>query len=899
MNEAQIVNVAFLLVGAVIVGYVPASFLLYWLVKVRGGHGNAQSLMREREISGFFGRRPEEAWNGLGQIGAVIFATLVIALGFLLAYPALQTFFFATAQPSAAFLALQTFSLPLFFAFLGAYLFTLHTTARRFHGGDLNPDAYVAATTRMIVAVIVAAIFSIAFPLQSVTPVSRATIYVLTFVIGIFPENGMEWILSFAGQFIPQMGKSVERNHDLQRLKGLNRWHAIRLNVEGIDNVHNLANADLYELVRATKFTIQQLFDWVDQAVLLTHLKNEQEFDAIQELGVHGLSDFQVVYRNTSVRSALENILGGGEEGTRRLDILYAALQQAPSGDPIRLFWRYKSSYLTDAFEYSSRGRVFAELNEHEEAIKQFNLALDRYPLHPVLMLNRGQSRRALGQQALQEGKNRAAQDQFQEAIGDFSDAIELDPFYREAYIERGRTYLLTEKYQQAVADFDEALHIYKDDAVALSQRAQALQSQGDVAASLQDLERAIKLDAGHLESYIYLANGYRLEGKYPEAEGVLERAIQIDPRAPELYYQRARLYISGPRRRYAAAYSDFERALELGVQNQGEVYTEWGKAYLQEGRYLEAIATLHLAVAANKSYRPAYYLRASAYQAAGQLRQAIADYTTIVERINPDSAEAYVSRGIVYKTLGETANALEDFNRGLRLNPDLPLAYTNRGELYREQGQLAQAREDFKQAIRVQEQLLADATASYEPTAIPYNSMGILAMEEKEWPEAIRYFDQAISLDANYAEAYNNRALARQALGQLTTALADSDRAVQLEEASARLMEQSGVYHYNRGVLRLQLDKVDAAIADFTAAIERNARYVEAYVARAHAYRSAGRLDDAREDLRHVLALAPQHQEARQLLDALAVEEQPQQPDAVEEPVAQPAEEVEAPVGG
>ncbi|MEJ2480469.1 MAG: hypothetical protein P8Y78_09890 [Acidihalobacter sp.] len=85
------------------------------------------------------------------------------------------------------------------------------------------------------------------------------------------------------------------------------------------------------------------------------------------------MSDFQTVFLNTDTRLALENILGSnhnpGSEtqinGQQRLQVLYATLQQAPSADPIRLFWRYKSSYLTGAFEFFNRARVFAELGEH------------------------------------------------------------------------------------------------------------------------------------------------------------------------------------------------------------------------------------------------------------------------------------------------------------------------------------------------------------------------------------------------------------------------------------------------------------------------------------------------------------------------------------------------------
>jgi hypothetical protein len=135
-------------------------------------------------------------------------------------------------------------------------------------------------------------------------------VYIVTFVVGIFPDDGIRWIMSFARRYLPGGHEREEEHYELQLLRGLNRWHAIRLNVEGIDNVHNMANADIYGLIQRTRFSVQQIFDWVDQAVLLIHLRDEKEFEEVQAIGVRGLSDFQVVYRNSSIREALEKILG-------------------------------------------------------------------------------------------------------------------------------------------------------------------------------------------------------------------------------------------------------------------------------------------------------------------------------------------------------------------------------------------------------------------------------------------------------------------------------------------------------------------------------------------------------------------------------------------------------------
>ena len=205
MDEQTLARIAFWIAGFVLVGYLPISLALYWLVKVRGGEESASRLRREREISGLFGERPAQRWSTAGHFWAMLFATVVTAIGYLLAYPAAGSLLTgAEVEPGV----LQTISQPLFFAFLGAYLFAVHTTARRFHTGDLNPDAYIDVATRMIVAVIVAAILGLGLAeTGSDSPLARNIVYILSFVVGIFPENGLDWVVSLARQRLPRAGE--------------------------------------------------------------------------------------------------------------------------------------------------------------------------------------------------------------------------------------------------------------------------------------------------------------------------------------------------------------------------------------------------------------------------------------------------------------------------------------------------------------------------------------------------------------------------------------------------------------------------------------------------------------------------------------------------------------------
>lgn len=223
----------------------------------------------------------------------VILATVLMALGWLLALPPTGAdvgqlgpeAMFKTGFWSVAFGVNED---PVIYAFLGAYFFSLQMLFRRYVREDLRKSAYVAVTLRIILAVIGTWATVTAFKALGKAETAKAYLPVVGFVIGVFPKIAWQFIQG-ATKALMRVVKlsavlpSMENKLPVSDLDGLTVWHESRLEEEDIENIPNMATAEIVDLMISTRFPPDRIIDWVDQAILLTHLGPEQKDGAKAE----------------------------------------------------------------------------------------------------------------------------------------------------------------------------------------------------------------------------------------------------------------------------------------------------------------------------------------------------------------------------------------------------------------------------------------------------------------------------------------------------------------------------------------------------------------------------------------------------------------------------------------
>jgi hypothetical protein len=147
------------------------------------------------------------------------------------------------------------------------------------------------------------------------------------------------------------------------------------------------------------------------------------------------------------------------------------------------------------------------------------------------------------------------------------------------------------------------------------------------------------------------------------------------------------------------------------------------------------------------------------------------------------------------------------------------------------------------------------DAIAKY-PSAIAYNNRGTLQNGTDGADKALADFNRAIDLDPMFAKAYNNRGIAYLSEGNLESALKDFNQTIKLQP------DYFDAYD-NRGIIFAYLKEYDKALADFNRAQSLNPGYLSVYLNRGIAYMQKGSCDLAIRDFDKVIELDPANSEA------------------------------------
>ena len=357
------------------------------------------------------------------------------------------------------------------------------------------------------------------------------------------------------------------------------------------------------------------------------------------------------------------------EEFGRALTAANIAVKKIPSKDK-----EYK------AFAYGTRAKVYLNLEDTIQALKDYSQAINVMPDDDRLYNQRAQvyyeqEKYDLADKDYQKmislkegdvmgymgiGRNANAQKRYEDAIKQFDYVVKLEPNYSSAYSFRAESYIGLKKYNEAIDDVISALGIDRDRKAFYELQELADSAFEQTVAKL----KVQKIKEPNEQSWDYdLGIVYERAAKYNKAIAYYKESLEKESNI-----------ITASR--ISSCYDDlgdYDKALE----------------YCNQAIALDSVKTNYL------------YEKANILDNAGRTQEAIKTMSDYIAN-TPDEPAGYYQRGWFKDHFGDIEGALEDYTMAITLQPNVAYAYLNRGVLYRLKGENAKAESDFKQVVRL-----------------------------------------------------------------------------------------------------------------------------------------------------------------------------------------------------
>lgn len=304
-------------------------------------------------------------------------------------------------------------------------------------------------------------------------------------------------------------------------------------------------------------------------------------------------------------------------------------------------------------------GEIYRQIGEDDQAIDAYNLALEIDENFAPAYLGRARARVAINPRT--------------DVIRDLDAAIEADPNYTEAILERTAYHLEREDVEAAQEDLEKLETLAPDSALRYLYLAKVSMARDDRQTALTAARRANRLDLTLLDTYLIIAQAALINGQSKQAQEAVETYLLYAPDDPAGLIVIGQIQYENGEYEQALETLENARRLDPGVPG---IYLYRGLTYLELGEGERAVNDLLAA----RRYNPRSFninlSLAEAYLAAGRLGEALEQVTNAEDYAQSDAqlAEAYYLHVQVLNRIGNAPAAKEIWNLLLELpEEDVP----------------------------------------------------------------------------------------------------------------------------------------------------------------------------------------------------------------------------------
>jgi tetratricopeptide (TPR) repeat protein len=480
-----------------------------------------------------------------------------------------------------------------------------------------------------------------------------------------------------------------------------------------------------------------------------------------------------------------------------------------------------------DAGAHNNLGVLYFNKGMIEDAVAEFSRALELDP------------RMTIAQRNLEIAYFTSGY--YDRRVEELTERLRTHPGDREARWELGRTWYLLGDMPRAIEEFGQLLAEEPDDVRVIWQVAVAEGRRGDLEAAARWLEHALSVEPDNPSLLFQLGEVAYHRGLNEEARRALTRAVELAPDDADALYLLG--FVLGDQGDHAAAQESARRALRINP-SLGRAHANLSLERFDAHSYARAreqreARGLGDGMSVVEEGQLAHYGLGLAFRHKGYLDEALREYTVALER-GEDRQLVQQAMAEVHLLRRDPQAAIALYDQLLETQPDSPKLWNERGVALHQSGRGREALEAYQRAVA--------ADGSY---AIALNNLGVASFHEGQREAAFDAFRRALQEQPGFLKARLNLAL-------LLVRQSEHSHALEGYRQVLRLAPEHPVAWNGVGLVLSHLKRFEDARNAFARAIEARPTYAQARYNLSFALSNLGDFAGALRETKHALELDP-----------------------------------------
>lgn len=331
-----------------------------------------------------------------------------------------------------------------------------------------------------------------------------------------------------------------------------------------------------------------------------------------------------------------------------------------------------------------------------------------------------------------------------EEALTNFDKAIELNPNHQNALYYRGFMLFQQNDLAGARTALEKAIELKDQFANAWYYLGRVEIRELNFPTAIEDLTKATEIDSNMTDAWYFLGGILGDTDSVSEAIAAFDKVNELNPEYADAWYFKG---LNQHRlEQNAEATDSFERALNLTSATftpdlQSNAWYLIGLAQTIDGLTEDAVQAFNKSVALNESDTIAWNAYGTSLNDLKKYEEALGAFEKSVS-LNDKDATAWYNKGNVERNLNESDKALTSYEKAIELDPQ-PRVWNSKGMALMQLGKNEDAIKAFDSGLKLDENL----------AVLWYNKAGAL-INLARYDEAMEAVDKAIALDSEYQAA-------------------------------------------------------------------------------------------------------------------------------------------------